>query len=326
MITPRLPVLALTLALAACEPASPPAPTPTPDASAAPAATVRFVDPGANTTLRQRRSQWHRAVIALLDQPDAAHLDAARQQWSALYKTFNQHYVQLAARACANRHADLLERLDRWPLYPAYVDALPAWPDSGIVNDPTLALSRDTLRQQQGATDDGEVALGFQPVWLLIAGVPEAPRQATDLQPGPGHNGERRRHYLRLATEQLESDLAVLGTEAVLINDDLHCALLALDRRLTRLSTHRNATDAGDGLYLPAHTQALLDATQPAAALAQLASGDQATLRAELENHRPGFQAALDKATHDNTWAPIAKWLHSAHANPKKLSRTGPDT
>lgn len=313
MITPRLLTLALTLTLAACEPASPPAPVAVPDPTAtAPAPTVRFVDPSADNTLRQHRSQWHQAVTALLEQPDATHLDAAHQHWSALYKTFNQHYVQLAARACANRRAALLQRLDRWPLYPAYVDALPAWPDSGIVNDPTLALSRETLRQQQGPTDDGEVALGFQPLWLLIAGVPKAPRQAIDLQPGPGHNGERRRDYLRLAAEQLESDLAVLGTEAVLTSDDLHCALTALDQRLTSLNAHRNATDAMAGLYLPAHTQALIDATQPATVLAQLAHDDNAALRTALENLHPGFQAALDKATHDNTWAPIAKWLHSA--------------
>ena len=71
----------------------------------------------------------------------------------------------------------MLQRLDTWPLYPAYVDALPAWPDSGIVNDPALELTGASLRRQQGATADGEVALGFQPIRLLIAGAEGAPRQ-----------------------------------------------------------------------------------------------------------------------------------------------------
>lgn len=303
----------LALALAACEPSPPPASDAQATADPAPAAPVRWVDASADAALREQRSQWKQALEALLASPDVAHLEKARQHWRALYQSFNQHYIQLAARACASQRTDRLERLDRWPFFPAYVDALPAWPDSGMVNDPTLPLTAQTVRQQQGATDDGEVALGFQPLWLMIAGVPTAPRQPADLQAGPERNGERRRQYLTLTAAQLENDLGVLGTDVVLSSSDLHCALTALDQRLARLAAYRQASDAEDGLYLPAHTSELIDATQPGAALAQLSAADNRALSAELERAYPGFQTALDQARRNQSWAPIAHWLAPAH-------------
>lgn len=274
-------------------------------------------DSGAS--LASRRGEWRDALRALLANPDADTLANADTRWRDLYGAFNRHYLTLAARACTGERLAVLQRLDAWPLYPAYVDALPAWPDSGIVNDPALELTGASLRRQQGATADGEVALGFQPIRLLIAGAEGAPRQVDDLRAEAEAESdepaaalrERRRTYLKLAADQLQADLNALDRDDDLTLTSLRCALETLDDRLAALQTHRQATAPEEGLYIPAVSVEILEATQPAAALAQLSADANRDARAALESGYPGFQAALDQAVEAESWAPLGEWLHA---------------
>jgi hypothetical protein len=265
--------------------------------------------------LESRRGEWRDALRALLAAPDADTLATADRRWRDLYDAFNRHYLSLAAQACAGDRLAPLQRLDAWPLYPAYVDALPAWPDSGIVNDPALELSAASLRRQQGATADGEVALGFQPIRLLIVGAEGAPRQAKDLRAEGGEPAaalrERRRTYLKLAADQLRADLNALDRDDGLSLTSLRCALETLDDRLAALQTHRQATAPEEGLYIPAVSVEILESTQPAAALAQLSADANGDARAALESGYPGFEAALDQAVEAESWTPLGEWLHA---------------
>ena len=265
--------------------------------------------------LANRRDHWRDALRALLADPGADTLAAADAGWRDLYDAFNRHYLTLAAHACVAERQPVLQRLDAWPLYPAYVDALPAWPDSGIVNDPALELTGASLRRQQGATADGEVALGFQPIRLLIAGAEGAPRQAKDLRAEGDEPAaalrERRRTYLKLAADQLQADLNALHRDDGLSLTSLRCALETLDDRLAALQTHRQATAPEEGLYIPSVSVEILESTQPAAALAQLSADANGDARAALESGYPGFEAALDQAVEAESWAPIGEWLHA---------------
>lgn len=269
--------------------------------------------------LTARRNAWRDGLNALLTTPGPDTLAAADTRWRDLYDAFNRHYLALAARACAAERLAVLQRLDTWPLYPAYVDALPAWPDSGIVNDPALELTGASLLRQQGATADGEVALGFQPIRLLIAGAEGAPRQVEDLRAGAEAESdapaaavrERRRTYLQLAADQLQADLNALDQDHDLTLTSLRCALETLDDRLASLQTHRQATAPEEGLYIPSVSVEILDATQPASALAQLSADANSDARAALESGYPGFQAALDQAVESESWAPLGEWLHA---------------
>lgn len=268
--------------------------------------------------LESRRGEWRDALRALLAAPGADTLATADRRWRDLYAAFNRHYLTLAAQACAGQRLAVLQRLDAWPLYPAYVDALPAWPDSGIVNDPALELTGASLRRQQGATADGEVALGFQPIRLLIAGAEGAPRQVDDLRVGAADSDapaaalrERRRTYLKLAADQLQADLDALDQNDDLTLTALRCALETLDDRLAALQTHRQATAPEEGLYIPSVSVEILDATQPASALAQLSADANRDARAALEEGYPGFQAALDQAVESDSWTPLGEWLHA---------------
>lgn len=316
MLQPRrllLPALAATaLTLSGCghhesgqDSVAPPRSAP---AATATRATIRFKDPGADTELQQDGNALRQAVTTLLKKPDDTTLSAARNAWTRLYQAYNNHYLLLATRACAGHHTDVLARLDSWPLYPAYVDGLPEWPQSGIVNDGTLHLTATVLRAQQ-ITEDNEVALGFQPLWLLLAGVKEAPRKAADLMAGKNQNVDRRRAYLRLATAQLNDDLSTLRGSGSADVDDMRCALSSLNDRLDRLAANRGATDPNSGLYVPPPTLAIIAKAQPGAALAQLGSDDNAAVRDALDKAYPKFQAAFQQASKTGTWKPIADWI-----------------
>lgn len=332
----------MILLLSACDahqpgPAGPAGVTPMEPPEGAAKDMVSFNDDAGADALANQRRIWRAAIKTLLENPDSEHLARAGSAWDGLYTAFNDHYLSLATSACQRGAPERLERLDDWPFYPAYVDALPAWPDSGIVNDPALELTAANLRRQQGATADGEVALGFQPLHLLLMGVPDAPRQAAAFLAGhPAGTvsantveGEaavqvdapaRRRDYLRLASEQLAADLDALIDNTATDADSLRCALRVLDRRLARLERQRDATDPEGGLYLPARSIELIDASQPRMALSQLTANDNAALRDALDDRWPGFLTALEQARDSDDWAPLRAWLGPTADGPSPTS------
>lgn len=133
-------------------------------------------------------------------------------------------YPALDARLTALR-----KRIDSRPITPGYVDYVDGYPESGIVNDPALALTRESLIAEQGLTDAADVVLGFEVILFLLEGEhrykPLVPlRQATDYDavsqwpeqvteevlPPSDHPKNRRRLYLLLVTEILEQDLTLL--------------------------------------------------------------------------------------------------------------------
>ena len=85
------------------------------------------------------------------------------------------HYLLAASRACQLNQQELLNRMDTWPLYPGYLDALPEWPESGLISDPYLEMTRKSLRTQHGATDASEASLGFAALFVALNGTEETP-------------------------------------------------------------------------------------------------------------------------------------------------------
>lgn len=165
------------------------------------------------------------AVEGLLGDPVEERLATAREGWAQLYRSFNEAVVILACRAAESAPlAGALQRVDPFPILPGYIDGLSDWPDSGIVNDVSLPLSRESLRAQQGVTAQEEVSLGFQVVAFLLEGEPAAPRavaaltEVTEIPEGsefslPEQPENRRRQYLSLATALLVEDLQALTAD-----------------------------------------------------------------------------------------------------------------
>ncbi|MCH8542457.1 MAG: hypothetical protein LAT61_02690 [Alcanivorax sp.] len=209
---------------------------------------------------------FREAVRALLRQPDDNSLDAARNAWTLLYESYNRAWPILATRSVLDPTLTThLERTDIWPLMPGYVDAMPQWPESGIIYDATVDLDIDSLLAQQDMTDPAEVTVGFQVLELLLFGLPGAPRDALDLtltEPLPDHQqpeGEqpqhRRRDYLDAISALLLEDLnPLMRPQTPVPAGELAPALLealSLSRaRQNQLDALTDADDPDGGEYL----------------------------------------------------------------------------
>lgn len=175
-------------------------------------------------TLEIRARTFRDSVRGLLQAPDEQRLATARETWRGLNEAFYGAFVPL--HALAQREPAMAERLQRAnpvPVFPGYIDGLAQWPDSGIVNDRTVAMTEQSLLAQQGATADGEVSLGLQVVHFLLHGEPDQPRTAAAfdalstvpddriLLPDEVRPVQRRRDYLHLSTDIVTRDLEILA-------------------------------------------------------------------------------------------------------------------
>jgi len=102
--------------------------------------------------------------------PDESQQQALQAAWLKAHNAF----VAVAALAALDPEAPLLFQIDAWPIQPGYLDSLPAYPDSGLISDVTVAISKESLREQHGFTDSQEVSLGFHAMEYLVFARPAA--------------------------------------------------------------------------------------------------------------------------------------------------------
>lgn len=116
------------------------------------------------------------AIDELLARPSAASLAAARQAWLSAHiayetRLLHQYFVaQVLPAEQALRLSSLAYNINHWPVVPGYIDGVPGYPGSGIVNDMTVALNPDNLREIHGQFDPAEAALGFHVLEYLLWG------------------------------------------------------------------------------------------------------------------------------------------------------------
>lgn len=110
------------------------------------------------------------AVAAFIDQPDEEKLGELRRLWDALYLAYQQGIINTSLDQ--NSIARIKQRLNQWPIEPGYVDRLPQYPQSGIINDPFVEINEESLRKQHGLTHEYDATLGFQPLAFLLWGEP----------------------------------------------------------------------------------------------------------------------------------------------------------
>ena len=251
-----LGILACLLCLAACDKApEPPAEVPTAvdtrpwlKAEKHLAAALQTETDSRLRRLTASATGFSDAIDGLLSDTTEERLTTARQAWSHLYQNYNEAFVVLLCRATQSP-VDLgrLERADSFPILPGYIDGLEQWPDSGIVNDMSLPLTRDALLEQQGATLEGEASVGFQVIHFLLNGEPEHLRPAQALQPVTeltddmlgelaDQPANRRRSYLQLVTELLVEDLTLMARpESAPLQVTAECPVGAIRETVARL-------------------------------------------------------------------------------------------
>lgn len=208
-------------------------PTATPDIAAP--------DPAlADSTLAawQQGSQWlsetrtacaamHERLDTFLAQPTEDTLAATRAAWHRCHTRWHQLEPLLTlGESSPGLFGDLREiafQMDAHPIQPGYLDGLENYPYSGIVNDITLSINAQTLREQHGLTDEADVALGLHALEFLLWDE-RGDRPVSDFEPrttagDDPMNAERtvdqlpdnrRRALVRLISQLLQDDLAML--------------------------------------------------------------------------------------------------------------------
>ena len=107
--------------------------------------------------------------------------------------------------------APSVQLIDAWPLLPGFIDNLPGYPHTGIVNDMTLPMTSEVLRAQHQITDTAEVALGFHVIEYYAF-----TRRHQDFAGA----STRRKQYLSLVSDLLLLELLAFTQAAGLPRDD----------------------------------------------------------------------------------------------------------
>ncbi len=291
----------LALVLAACDSNTPePAPSEERDTSIT-EAEIPASDwqQNADKAFQDSAAAWQQALLDFTETREQAQLDALRDRLEDWYAAFVDHYLLAASRACQLKQQELLNRMDTWPLYPGYLDALPEWPESGLISDPYLEMTRKSLRVQHGATDASEASLGFAALCVALNGTGETAK-ALPLLAGDDEIALRRRQYLQLAGEQLQADAKLLSVDAPLDSPSLKCGL---EHTLAR-TAHRDSTDLeAEGLFIPATVREV----NAKRLMEGVRNMDQTTLEAWAEK-APGIEEAIAASKKAGSEA-LQEWL-----------------
>lgn len=153
-----------------------------------------------NDQLLESTNRLEASVKRFLDDTDESRLDAVRAAW----KQAHEDYLAAAVYFVGQTN-DLVFRIDAWPIMAGFLDSVPGYPQSGIVNDYAISIDAATLIDQHGLTSPEEVSLGFHALEYLIFS-----RPLTDFIPvhttGPDTTS-RRRETCRIIAELLVMDV-----------------------------------------------------------------------------------------------------------------------
>ncbi|MFT7244064.1 MAG: putative iron-regulated protein [Candidatus Azotimanducaceae bacterium] len=209
----------------------------------------------AHKALKIEIAALEKTTSAFLAQPDEQTLLDVQTSWRSAHLAYAS--AQFGFLALDDNLRQLIYRIDAWPIQPGFIDDLPLYPTSGIINDETLSLNAATLISQHGITDEEEVALGFHSLEYLIFA-----RPISDFASDSDSTGiQRRRAFLALATRQLviDSDNLFLASAGQFDATNYPAALSVLKQVLTgnlqklrvafRESNLVTANDAGHSIY-----------------------------------------------------------------------------
>lgn len=129
-------------------------------------------------------------ITALLHHPNPSSLEEAQTAWRKAYDAYLRvsffarfpRFEKPQYRENAETYGVIVELLDSWPIEAGYIDYLPVYPLSGIVNDMTLRINQENLLEQHGFSDMRYASVGFHPLEFLLFGQ-DGKRSAKDFIP-----------------------------------------------------------------------------------------------------------------------------------------------
>ncbi len=154
-------------------------------------------------------------IVAFVEQPTQAALDAVRTQW---VNARNDYTVSEAFRfgggPVDSQPENFEARISTWPIDEALIDYTADEPTAGVINDPEGFPVLDVEAIKSAAADGGVVPTGWHAIEFLLWG--------SDVDPaGPGvrpvddflttSNADRRGTYLRSLADLLVEDLTAVA-------------------------------------------------------------------------------------------------------------------
>lgn len=184
-------------------------------------------------------TRLQQAVAQLLGAPSAETLAAARAAWVAARPA----YLVTEVFRFYDGPIDLMAggepgpepRINAWPLNEAFIDYVRGQPKAGLINDPAVALTRESILARDQVSDEADVTTGWHAIEFLLWGqdfddAGPGTRPHTDFLPGEATR-ERRRLYLSTVTELLVTDLRGLEAAWAPGADNYRQRFLALEPR-----------------------------------------------------------------------------------------------
>jgi len=129
-------------------------------------------------------------VTSFLHHPNPLALEEAQNAWTKAYSAYIRvsffdkvpRFEKPKFREQNDTYRDIQINLDSWPIEPGYIDYLPLYPLSGIVNDLTLKMDLADVSAQHGFSDPRFASLGYHPMEFLLFGH-DGKRSAKDFIP-----------------------------------------------------------------------------------------------------------------------------------------------
>ena len=287
------------------------------------------------------------STAALRKNATPERLNEARGHWRASYSAY---LSSLAASdipvrepsewfaAKLTRH-HLAQQLNSWPIEPGYIDYLSGYPFTGIVNDTTLTIDRESLLAQHQFSDATYVSVGYHAIEFILWGE-SGQRPASDFDinaakpeendSSPVAHQQRRGDYLATLADILIADLQRLqmrwapspearGYYAQLLSaatpaETLQASLLTVNRIIEQDLLQNYLTDVGSSPFsggTPVDVEAILRGIRQVLISEDGTSGLQPLLTARKQEKDLALLAEVITLTSADT-ACIAGWQAAA--------------
>jgi hypothetical protein len=122
------------------------------------------------TELLHLGHQLHIATSSLLNRPTPETLKQARQRYIALLKQWVKATPYLHMTALTNSGAPLINRIEKLPMLPGYLDQMPDYPYSGLIFDIMVPIEKSSVSRLHTQSNDEQVTLGLSAIEFLLFG------------------------------------------------------------------------------------------------------------------------------------------------------------
>lgn len=161
------------------------------------------------------------AVQTFVETPSEENLEAAKQAWIVARIPYGQTEGFRFYEGPIDNDEGPEGRINSWPLDEAYIDYVEGNSSAGIINDPSVSITKESLKALNQSSSDTNVSAGYHAIEFLLwgqdlsdgAGAGERPYTDYVTSGGTATNQDRRAAYLLAVTELLVDDLQTVVNE-----------------------------------------------------------------------------------------------------------------